>query len=157
MSDRFGTTRAKEVRASTRHASLKPALNLPSFSPVPRFSLRRVNLALRVSVALDKIATEQKSDAPHSYTAFRPGPHSTDQLRYKFLFFVQGGAQNGQKHVDVDGEVAWQYGWGNLQAVQSAPVPNLEDSDKKLHGYTLFDNVNDVQFVLDDLSLGAVH
>ena len=35
------------------------------------------------------------------------------------------------------------------QMVQGAPAPDLKDYDRECHCYILFDNVSDMQFVLD--------
>lgn len=104
----------------------------------------------------EQLATEQRLQAlkrpfrPEVLAALQPwaDQYSADQLRYKFLV-LRGGSRTGKSTLAKSlGDV---YGWGSpyIQTVQGAPAPDLKEFDKESHGYILFDNVNDMQFVLD--------
>lgn len=107
-----------------------------------------------------QIATEQRLQAlkrpfrPEVLAALQPwaAQYSTEQLRYKFLV-LRGGSRTGKSTLAKSlGSV---YGWGNpfIQTVQGASAPDLKEFEKGSHGYILFDNVNDMQFVLDHRAL----
>ena len=69
------------------------------------------------------------------------------KMRYKFLV-LRGGSQTGKstlaKHI---GEL---FGWRRpfTQTVQSAESPDLRGYRSTEHGYIIFDNVNNMDFVL---------
>ena len=64
-------------------------------------------------------------------------------LRYKFLV-LQGASRTGKSTLARS-----LGGTPFIQTVQSAVSPDLRGYDPALHSYIVFDNVNDMAFVLD--------
>ena len=73
-------------------------------------------------------------------------------LRYKFLV-LRGGSRTGKSTLAKSLGQLFGLGAPYIQTVQGAPTPDLKDYDRERHGYILFDNVNDMQFVLDHRAL----
>ena len=89
---------------------------------------------------------------PDVLEALRPWANQYAELkmRYKFL---HGGSQTGKSTLAKS--LGDAFGWRPpyVQTVQSAPAPDLKEFQREEHGYILFDNVNHMDFVLDERAL----
>ena len=74
--------------------------------------------------------------------------YRSNALRYKFLV-LRGGSKLDKSTRAKSLEKIFSLGAPFIQTAQGAPTPDLKDYDRERHGYVLFDNVNDMQFVLD--------
>ena len=74
------------------------------------------------------------------------------KMRYKFLV-LRGGSQTGKSTLAKS--LGDTFGWKPpyVQTVQSAPAPDLKEFEREEHGYILFDNVNHMNFVLNEQAL----
>jgi hypothetical protein len=72
-------------------------------------------------------------------------------LRYNFLVF-RGASKSGKSTIAKSLGDKDLFGWGKpfVQTVQNAPAPDLRKYNAATHGYLVFDNVNDQDFVLND-------
>ena len=91
--------------------------------------------------------------------AFKPGvlsmlavwmaQHPIDEPRYKFLV-LRGASRTGKSTLARSlGQVCPFGGNPFVQTVQSALAPDLRGYDEQLHSFIVFDNVNDMRFILD--------
>ena len=114
----------------------------------------------RAAIAL-KLAPLQKSFKGEVVARLVPwaqqysiGQHGGQlQPRYKFLV-LRGASRTGKSTLGKS--LAYQFQWGGMpfvQTVQSATDPDLRNYDPAFHSYILFDNVNDMRFVLDQRAL----
>lgn len=78
--------------------------------------------------------------------------YSEAKLRYKFLV-LRAGSQCGKSTLAK--ALGQLFGWKGpfVQTVQDAEAADLKGFDRRRHGYIVFDNVNDMQFVLSQRAL----
>lgn len=74
------------------------------------------------------------------------------KLRYKFLV-LRAGSQCGKSTLAKS--LGALFGWGDpfVQTVQDAEAADLKTFDRRRHGYVVFDNVNNAEFVLSQRAL----
>ena len=78
--------------------------------------------------------------------------YDSQKMRYKFLV-LRGGSQTGKSTLaKALGQV---FNWPRpfVQTVQSAEAPDLKQYNREEHGYIVFDNVNHMDFVLNERAL----
>jgi hypothetical protein len=77
-----------------------------------------------------------------------------DVLHYIFLV-IHGASKSGKSTIAKSLGDKDLFGWGKpfIQTVQNAPAPDLRKYDSAIHGYLVFDNVNDQDVVLNDRAM----
>ena len=115
---------------------------------------RAANLKKRqqsVALRLAPMCTQFKGEVVHALAPWR-AQYQADALRYKFLV-LRGGSRTGKStFAKALGNIC---GFGRcfVQTVQNAVAPDLKQFANDEHGYILFDNVNDMEFVLSQRAL----
>ena len=76
--------------------------------------------------------------------------YKTDAMRYHFLV-LHGGSRTGKSTLAkaLGDQSLFGFGTPYVQTVQSAESPDLRAFSLEEHGYILFDNVDDMKFILD--------
>ena len=108
----------------------------------------------RRSIAM-KLAPLQKGFKPDVIELLRPwaDQYKDFKTRYKFLV-LRGASRTGKSTLAK--ALCGLFGFGGsvfVQTVQSALDPDLRNYDSEFHSCILFDNVNDMRFVLDQRAL----
>ncbi|CAJ1441510.1 unnamed protein product [Effrenium voratum] len=91
---------------------------------------------------------------PDVLEALRPWANQYAELKMRYKFLVlRGGSQTGKSTLAKS--LGDAFGWRPpyVQTVQSAPAPDLKEFQREEHGYILFDNVNHMDFVLNERAL----
>ena len=104
-----------------------------------------------IALRLVPLCNQFKQDVLDTLAPWR-AQYRQDALRYKFLV-LRGGPRAGKSTLaKALGQI---FGCGRVfvQTVQSAVAPDLKLFSNEEHGYILFDNVNDVEFVLSQRAL----
>lgn len=112
---------------------------------------RAANLKLRQTAVSRRLVTLKNRFKPQVLQQLVPwsAQYVTDQLRYKFLV-LRGGSRAGKSTLakalgDPD---VFNFGMPYVQTVQNATSPNLREFDNDKYGFIVFDNVNNMDFVL---------
>ena len=76
--------------------------------------------------------------------------YSADAMRFSFLV-LRGGSRTGKSTLakSIGDSDLFNFGKPFIQTVQNVESPDLRDFSDDQHGYILFDNVNDMKFILD--------
>ena len=112
---------------------------------------KATSLQQKRAQAVAQLAPLRKAFTSEVLDALQPwaSQYSSNKERYKFL--VLRGASRTGKSTLARG-LGQALGLGSrpfVQTVQSATSPDLRSYDAELHDYIVFDNVNDMRFVLD--------
>ncbi|CAL1169740.1 unnamed protein product [Cladocopium goreaui] len=102
----------------------------------------------------DALALLMRPFRPEVLSRLQPwvSQYQSVQLRYKFLV-LRGGSQTGKSTLAKS--LGHLFGWRRpfVQTVQSAEAPDLKAYSPEEHGYILFDNVNHMDFILNERAL----
>ena len=78
--------------------------------------------------------------------------YQLDLERFKFLV-LRGGSRAGKSTLGKSMDKLFQFGLPYVQTVQNAETAALKGFDPENHGYIVFDNVNNMKFILDQRAL----
>ena len=112
---------------------------------------RSLTLQQKRANVIAQLAPLRKAFKADVLDALRPWAeqYSSNAERYKFLV-LRGASRTGKSTLARGlGEALGLGGRPFVQTVQSATSPDLRSYDPQLHDYVVFDNVNDMRFVLD--------
>ena len=102
----------------------------------------------------DALALLMRPFRPEVLSRLQPwvSQYQSVQLRSKFLV-LRGGSQTGKSTLAKS--LGHLFGWRRpfVQTVQSAEAPDLKAYSPEEHGYILFDNVNHMDFILNERAL----
>ena len=107
------------------------------------------------SVIATRLAPLQKGFKPEVLELLRPWAEQYKDMNTRYKFLVLRGASRTGKST-LAKSLGALFGFGGtpfVQTVQSALDPDLRNYDSDWHSYIVFDNVNDMRFVLDQRAL----
>ena len=104
-----------------------------------------------VALRLAPMCAQFKGEVLHALAPWRAQYHA-DAMRYKFLV-LRGGSRTGKSTLAKGLGNIFGLGCCFVQTVQNAVAPDLKQFSNDEHGYILFDNVNDMEFVLSQRAL----